>query len=251
MIKRTRIRYWSHSWLTKLTAKWLGAPRRPPGATMKEWRDFDRNQKHNFPLQENIEDFLSWLQNVVLFPSDVVYTIRCYIRNRFIDKIHVLQTDLEPGQYYDYDSRLLHGMFNSFVQFIEHEQTLENLKWELTLTNEYEWLCDEEAKQQPDYGKATPQAISAQEKLALYTWWKETRPARVDAYEASGYKDWSSKNRNEEDGMWSTLIDDEDTEKQETRSTLFKKWREIDDQYDKEDEDMMIRLIRIRQTCWT
>lgn len=172
------------------------------------------------------------------------------MRNRFADKLHVLQTGLEVGRYYDYDARLLHGMFNSFVQFIEDDQSLENLKWELTLTNDYEWLPEDEAKQQPDYGTPTHQAISAKEKLALYTWWKETRPARPCAYDASGYKAWSQENKKEDDSFWAAFADDDET-KRGTRAALSKKWHEIDEQYDKEDEEMMIRLIRIRRTCWT
>lgn len=250
-MRQTRGKYWSHSWLAKLTAKWLGAPPRPKWGTMEEWNAFDKNQTSNFHLQEVIEDTLGKLQNICMFPSDVYHTIRIYLRNRFIDKLHILQTKLNPGQYYEYETRLLHGMFDSFVEFIEEAQTLDNLTWELTLTNKYEWLPDEEAKQQPDYGKPDHQAISAQEKFALYTWWTVTRPARPDAYDASGFAKWSEENKSEDDNVFSLFADDGDTAKGETRNALSKKWREIDKGYDQEDEDMMIRLIRIRRTLWT
>jgi hypothetical protein len=251
MIRRTRARYWSHSWVAKFTAKWLGAPQHPEFGTMEEWDAFHKNQTANYRLQDIVEETLSKLQNIWMFPSDVYYSIRAYIRNRFVHKLHVLQTGLDKGQYYEYETRLLYGMFESFVQFIEQDQTLENLKWELTLTNRYEWLPEEEAKLQPDYGKPDHQAIAAQEKMALYTWWKVTRPARPDAYEASGFKQWSAENKKEDDSVFSLFVDDSDAAKKETRAELSRKWREIEEQYTQEDEEMMIRLIRIRRTCWT
>lgn len=251
LLPRTRFSYWSHSWVAKLTAKWLGAPPCPTSATMEEWNEFDKNQKTNFALQEHIEDFLGGLQNVLMFPHDVYYTIRCYFHNRFRNQMHVLHTDLEPGQYYDYDTRLLHGMFESFAEFIEIEQTLDNLKWELTLTNDFEWLPKDKAALQPEFGMPSPQAVAAVEKMALYTWWRVTRPARVDSYEASGFATWSAEQKNDDDNVFSLFVDDGDEVKKETRAALSKKWHEIDDQHDKEDEDMMIRLIHIRRSCWT
>lgn len=248
---RSRVHYWSHGWFAKMTAKWIGAPARPSFATMKEWREFDLNQKNNFYAQEIIEDTLDALQNFFLFPSDVWYTIRCYVRNRFVDKLHVLQTGLNPGQYYDYEDRLLHGMFNSFVQFIEEDLTLETLKWELTLTQDFEWLPEEEAKQHPDYGKPSSQADKAREQLELYTWWKEIRPKRIDPCEASGYKAWSDSNTKKEDTFWAAFADDETESRADIRKKLADKWREIERQYEQEDEEMMIRLVRIRRSCWT
>lgn len=251
IIKKTRSNYWSNGWVAKLTAKWLGAPPRLKCGTMEEWNDFDKNQKQHFRTQEVIEDVLKTIQNICMFPFDVYYSAEVYIRNRFIDKLHILQTKLEPGEYYEYETRLLHGMFDSFVLFIEEAQTIENLNWELTLRNKYEWLPEEEAKLQPDYGAPCQQAIKAQEKLALYTWWKVTRPARVDGYEASGFAKWSEENKKADDNVFSLFVDDGDTVKAETRQALSKKWHDIDDEHIQEDEDMMIRLIKIRCTLWT
>ncbi len=251
MLRRSRVHYWSHSWFSNLTAKLLGAPSRPKWGTMEEWDAFRKNQKKNFHLQDVIEDTLNTLQRWCCFPGDVYYTIDCYIRNRFTTKTHILETGLAKGKWYEYDYRLLHGMFNSFVQFIEKEQTLDNLMWEMTLTNTYEWLPEEEAKQQADYGKPCPQGLAAQEKMALYTWWTVTRPARVDGYESSGFKLWADANRKDDDEVFSLFCDDGDQAKKETRSALTKKWHEIDEQHEQEDEEMMIRLIKLRRSLWT
>lgn len=251
MLHRSRFRYWSHSWVSVLIGKLLGAPPRPKWGTMEEWAAYNKNRRKNFPLLEITENILHKLQNIYMFPSDVYHSIRIYIRNRFIDKLHVLDTGLKKGAYASYDYRLLHGIFNSFVQFIENEQTLKNLKWEITLVNEFEWLPREEALIHPDYGKPCPQAIAGQEKLALYTWWKEIRPARVDGYELSGFAKWSKENKDEDDDIFSLCCDDGNETKTEARKALSARWREIDEAYDKEDEEMMIRLIKLRHSLWT
>jgi hypothetical protein len=251
MHRRTRVHYWSHGWVYKLAANWLGAPPRPISATMQEWNVFDKNQKKHFNKLEIVESLLDKLQNIWMFPGDVYHTIYVYIRNRFVHKIHVLRTDLKPGKYAEYETRLLHGMFNSFVEFIEDEQTLDNLKWEMTLTNKYQWLPEEEAKQQSDYGALDSQAITAMEKMTLYTWWKVTRPTRVDGYIASGYKAFSESCKTDDDNVFSFIVEESDTNNSKIRLELRAKWREIDEQQDQEDEDMMIRLIKLRGNLWT
>jgi hypothetical protein len=250
MLKRSRAHYWAHGPISKWTAKTLGAPLRPKWGTMEEWSAFRKNQTTNFKLQERIEKTLSKLQNVWSYPGDVIHTIRCYWNNRFIDRTHLLETGLEPGKWYEYDHRLLYGMFNSFVQFIEKEQTLENLKWEMTLVNKYEWLPEEEAKAQMDYDWPCLQAINARRKMELYTWWKVERPARVDGYVASGFKAYSDATKKPGGGLFDLWIDKDEEQNAKCRE-LTKKWHEIDEEYKLEDTRMMIRLVELRGSCWT
>jgi len=48
------------------------------------------------------------------------------------------------------------------------------------------WSCSKFSdwvdKKDPHFGKPTSQALAAQETLALYTWWKEERPKRLDPF---------------------------------------------------------------------
>ena len=93
---------------------------------------------------------------------------------------------------------------------------IDHLKWGMSI------VYDEQSveKDDPLYGKPTEQAKSSKEIFELYNWWKN-RDNRPDPY--SNYK--SSKDIKE---LWKT-----------------------EESYDQEDEDMLIRLIKIRKHLWT
>jgi hypothetical protein len=46
-------------------------------------------------------------------------------------------------------------------------------------------------------------------------------------------------------------MEDKNTEEREMCDTAHKKLQEIEEAYKKEDEEMMIRLIKIRESLWT
>ena len=111
--------------------------------------------------------------------------------------------------------------------------------------------CDNKdytAEDDPDYGALTPQAHNAAEILALYTWWTEQRPRRVEPMEASGWSAYCESKR-QAGGSVLDILDDDD-HKVDTTS-MHDKMNELDEAYEREDEEMMIRLIKIRQSLWT
>ncbi len=103
----------------------------------------------------------------------------------------------------------------------------------------------------PNYGKPTQQAECAIETLVLYHWWKEIRPARPDPYDVSGWSELCERRRaakTDDDCLW--IEDQTDEERSETRASLDVCGK-LEEEYDKEDEFMMIRLIKIRRGLWT
>jgi hypothetical protein len=126
------------------------------------------------------------------------------------------------------------------------------LEWQRNLR----WTADEVAEDSPNLGKPTQQAVTAQEILDLYTWWTETRPARVDPYDASGWTAYCEAKREkaEADGkkhsIWAGFTDKTAAEKKASAKAL-KLLHKLEAQYETEDEDMMIRLIKIRRGLWT
>lgn len=238
--KRSRLNYWSCS---KFANYIRGTPK-PPALEWEEWDKWHDNAKKNYPWRYWItEELLDKLQNLVNFPLDLVYTIRVYIRNRFIDQTHVLKTRLEPGEYYDLDTRILYGLFNELVDLVEIEYAHLS-KWDKTKSYKFtggrcvdagldylKWACNlkygvNEGLRKGDklFGQPTPQAQSAQKVKELYLWWKnrDNRPNPHDMF---------SK---EKDGP-----------------KYFLKIDKLErDQY-KEDNKMLIELIKIRENLWT
>jgi hypothetical protein len=122
------------------------------------------------------------------------------------------------------------------------EAGIDYLKWAMTLTNK-EFIKEGE-QEEPTY-----QAKAAKEILELYTWWKEIYPKRPDIYDASGWHDYCNMRR--EKGYHLLDMEDKTPEEEVMRDSSLAKLREMEESYEKEDEEMMIRLIKIRESLWT
>ena len=238
--KRARINYWSCSNF----ANFIRGEEKPFALQFEEWEKWRETSANKHPYRYWLaEEGLDFLQNILNFPLDVYHTIEVYVRNRFIDKIQYLKTGLPVGEYYDLDHRILHGLFNELVLFVESEQAhlmkaypernykfvngrckqagLDYLNWacDLKLNEDNGFNPDDE-----DYNKATAQAIASQKILRLYNWWLD-RDYRTSPY------DLFTK---EKDGKY-----------------YYRKIDEMEHQYDEEDTEKLIELIKIRDYLWT
>jgi hypothetical protein len=189
---------------------------KPYALEWSKWTEWKNEQKKQRPFRYWLSDTcLRKLQNVVYFPLDIYYTIKTYIRNRYIDKIQYLHTGLKPGQYYDFDARILYGLFNELVYFVEVE--LAHLS-KFESSKKYKFVKGRCQEAQDDYfrwanhlkdqGQLTEQAKGSRKIKELYEWWKYIRPQRVDRYDLEG-------------------------------------------KYYDEDTEMLIELIKVRNHLWT
>ena len=239
---RSRIKYWSCSKI----ADWIRGKKKPFALSLEDWESWRNKQKKERPWRYWMSDtLLHKLQNLVCYPSDLCYSIKCYVRNRYITQTHNLKTGLKKGQWYDLDTRILHGLFNELVEFVEKElshlskwdrnkkYTFKNgrsveaaydyFEWASNLRfNEEDYGCD---PNDPDYNKLTPQAEASVKIRALYEWWTKTRPNRDDPYDIIT-KTTHGKH-------YYRLID------------------EMERSYEREDTDKLIELINIRSHLWT
>jgi len=124
------------------------------------------------------------------------------------------------------------------------EAGMEYLKWASTLTNK-EFLQEGE-KEEPTY-----QANSAKEIIELYTWWTVTYRNRPDPYDASGWTDHCEAMRVKYPGSFMASLNSKDPADKKASDKAHKLLRKIEAQYEKEDEQMMIRLVKIRGSLWT
>lgn len=244
---RHRFNYWSCSRI----ADWIRGVNKPTALTMEEWEAWRDEAKSKRPFRFWIsEKVLNSAQNFFSFPIDLWRTISAYFRNRFVTKTHFLKTRLRPGVYHELDERILHGLFNELKDFVEvelawmhgygkKEYTFRGGRCREAGLGHLEWASslkyDESMAFKPgdsEYGKPTPQAESAVTIRELYLWWTETRPARPEPMDASGWaEDYKKGNKDRKDS--------------------FKRLRKIEQAYDKEDEKMLLRLIKIRKHLWT
>jgi hypothetical protein len=275
----------SNYWSCTPFADWVRGTKKLSVGTSEEWNNWTTaaQMKHNFrywlaeELLDDIQDFVTW-------PVRKIYDIKYYINNRWVTCSHALTAhprDIKPGQWQDVGNRFLPCLFNELVNFVEIESAwnhiawgdkearakydppfwasgwwrwrvwrspqagLDHLDWAMALTNE-EWL--EEDKK--DEAVPTSQALAAKEIKELYTWWTVTYRARPDPYDASGWTEYCEASRIANGGKlsWGS---DKSPELEEMSNKSHKLLQEIEEAYRKEDEDMLIRLIRIKDALWT
>ena len=273
-------RYWSCSPF----ADWVRGTKKLSAGTSEEWDNWTTTaqMKHNFRYWL-AEEGLSHLQDFVTWPVRKLYDIKYYINNRWVTRTHALTAhvrDIRPGDWCDVGNRFLPCLFNELVDFVEVELAWWHIAWDDEARKKFqapwyargwfrwrtwrnaecglanlEWqrklIHDEEyCKDQPYYMKPTPQAVKAQEILDLYTWWTTTYRNRPDAYDASGWTEYCEASRIANGGKlnWSS---DKSPELKKMSNRSHKLLQKIEAAYEKEDEEMMIRLIKVRHGLWT
>jgi len=272
----------SQYWVNGNFAGWIrGTPKIEIG-TSEEWEDWKNKAQSQHPIRYWIaEEGLDKLQKIVYYIPEKLNDLRYYINNRWVSHSHQLTAhsrDIKPGQWQDVGNRFLPCLFNELVDFVEVEQAwyhcmwsdearikysvpwwrsgwlrlrtwrcpeagLDYLNWASSLTNK-EFIEDGETEE-PTY-----QAKAAKEIIELYTWWTTTYRNRPDPYEASGWRDYCDKQRTENGDGWlgRSLKTSED---EELSRKILSALHATEEAYEQEEEEMMIRLIKVRQGLWT
>ena len=227
------IKHRTHHWTCSRFADWIRGEKKPFALEFDQWGEWESKQKQERPLRYWLSDtVLKRLQDIVYFPLDVTRSIRRYIRNRWITKTHLLKTGLIRGQWYDFDTRIIHGLFNELVNFVEIELAHlskfnedKNFKFRRGRSIEAAYYYFEWAESLKDFdGKKSQQAKDARKIRELYEWWTKIRPNRINPHESNDCN---------------------------TTLKKAKKAFDIEDQYLKEDTQMLISLIKLRSSLWT
>ena len=276
----------SHYWSCSRFADWLrGTPKLSAG-TSDEWRDWHDQARGYNPIRYWLaEEALDHIQDFVTWPVRKIYDVKYYINNRFVTRTHALTAharDIKPGQWQDVGNRFLPCLFNELVDFVEVELAWWHIAWDDEAKKKYQapfwargwfrwrtWRCaqagldnlawqmsiraDESyGLQEGDKGwnEPTRQAINAREIFDLYTWWTTTYRNRPEPMEASG---WSAHCDRLREATGGSIFSERGVSKELRREgeKALKLCHKIEEQYRREDEQMMIRLIKIRDSLWT
>lgn len=277
-------RYWSCTPF----ADWLRGTKKLSAGTGEEWDNWNTaaQSMHSFRYWL-AEDVLGYIQDFVTAPVRGIYAVKYYVNNRWVTRTNSLTAhprDIKPGQWQDVGNRFLPCLFNELVDFVEIESAwshiawgnkedrakysapfwatgwwrwrtwrctqagLDHLDWAMTLTVGKDWGVEEDHK---DYGKPTSQAERAKEIKELYTWWTVTYPNRPDPYDASGWTEYCEASRKANGDKLSWMSSDKTPELKKQSDKAHKLLQKIEAAYEKEDEAMMIRLIKARNSLWT
>ena len=271
-------------WTCSKFADWIRGTAKGGAKTAEGWDEWrDEAQRYNPVRYWLAEEGLDYAQKIVYFIPDTLYSIKYYINNRWVTRTNALTAhprDIKPGTWSDVGHRFLPCLFNELVDFVEVELAWWHIAWNTEDRAKYKvpfwahgwfrwrtWRCpqagldnlewqrklvhdDEYCKDEKYYMKPTPQAIKAQEILDLYKWWTETYRNRPDPHDASGWTEYCEASRKAHGGKLSWRAD-KSPELKKMSKVALKKLHKIEADYEKEDEQMMIRLIKVRHGLWT
>jgi hypothetical protein len=273
-----RTRYWSNSKF----ADWIRGSGKPLAETSEGWAQWQIDAERKHPVRYWIsEEGLDKLQGIIHFIPDQIYSVKYALANRFVTRTHTLTSNLPRYKWHEMDTRILHCLFDELVNFVEVELAVANfrfdeearakhkvpfwgtgwfrtrtyrnreagldyLKWAINLRRDENWGL------QPGdegYGEITDQAKSAAEVLELYMWWTDVFSKRVDPYIASGWSVLCARHR--DDNKWSLFSKNQTPEQEKETQDCLEFLRKIEQDYQDEEEQMLLRLIKVRKYLWT
>jgi hypothetical protein len=214
-----------------------------------DWHEFKMYHKEHNPiryfLNNEFEAMFIWPWSMRL------ERLTDWVQYRTTRRYHIINTGMKPG-YADASERMLHVNFNMLKDFVEiekahmwtwHEEKgvpskqpgVSHLVWEMGLENE-----------------VNNQAKNAREQYELYDWWTNQRPYR----EEDATEEWDAyhtlKKEIYADDADNFFRDDKDTsELKFLQKTWLEKSSTIENNNLMKDEQMLIRLMKIRQSLWT
>jgi hypothetical protein len=274
-------------WSCTPFADWLRGTKKLSAGTSEEWDEWTTaaQMKHNFRYWL-AEEALGHIQDFVTWPNRKLNDVRYYINNRWITRSHCLTAhprNIKPGQWQDVGNRFLPCLFNELVNFVEIEQAWHHCIWSDDMKTKYNvpwyrkswlrlrtWRCPDAGIEylvwasgltvkedmgcnpgDKGYGEPTYQAKAAKEILELYRWWTVVYPNRPDPYDASGWTAHCEAMRVKYPGSMFSSLNSKDKEDRKASDKAHKLLQKMEADYEKEDEAMMIRLIKIRDALWT
>ncbi len=240
----------------------------PPGAlSSKGWRLFKLEFKDRAPVRYY---FHYNFKQTFLYPIMWKYKdIRYWLAYRTTQRYHILNTGLTPG-YCEIETKMLHVNFNMLKDFVEVEQAWSKYVWSGESDNaswcekhmpfyrfvfpfrrpdlgvrHFEWAATLDDPSIPASDRSEYQARDAREVLALYQWWVDIRPNRKPIEHVS----YSEQGM----GTLGCLDDDFDANAEDYKAhvaSMHESHKQEED-WDIEDGDMLIRLMKIRKGLWT
>lgn len=223
-----RTKYWNCSKFANI----IRGCEKPKALTLEGWQEWKKDQeKNNYIRYIMAEKMLNKIQNIVYFPYDLLMSIKKYVEYRYIKKTHFLKTGFDPGFYYEFDERVLFGLFNELKEFVEVDlaksYAIYNKKKKKKRSAEYGLEYLNWASKLKQKGRLTEQAKNSIKITKLYKWWIE-RPNRVLPNDLLIENKYSIS----------------------AKKAAFKKYQKTEEDYEKEDEKMLIELIKIRKNLW-
>jgi len=242
--------------------KWL-FQNMPEIASIEEWDNWAtkaQNNKIRWFLTETLPDYLSFR---FLWPYE---RIGRKLKNKYVRKYNLIHIhSLKATEYYGAGDRLMHGMFQLLADLVELEKAQQQIVWGNESVTGY---IAKGKDRKPEMGVkrldweialgkkgGVNQSKNAKQIKALYIWWTVTRVNRVEPIDVKGtmgistneyYDDMRLENKKSIATIFNEMVHDKDKDP-ELYESINKACNDAEEEYEKEDEKMLIRLVKLRK----
>lgn len=163
-------------------------------------------------------ELIDAIQDIVYSPVDWADNVKHYIYNRWVHKSHQLSSrHLEPGKFYEFEEKMLFCLMDTFVDYCINELAeMQNFDEKYSSNEEALLAFFNDVHFDPDYDWSPKYRDDIKEMQTIYSWWTNLRPLRELREDVGN------------DKLVEQYLADE-----------------------AEDTDMLMRLIKIRNSLWT
>lgn len=245
---------------------------KPYALSWDGWDDYEKEAKKKAPFVYWIGDtFLPKLKEIVTWPYTKLCDARYFLYNGFVAQTSTMKSSLKFGAYHGVDTQMLHCTFDTFINFIEVEKAWMNVVFSDEAKKQFKvpfwrrvyllrwavWRCPEAGlshlKWEIEECDHESQSESAKEQLALYNWWK-ARDSRPDPWNLP------VQVSDEIEAIYGKEIGHNFFFSERSTINAFHKDKygkaldhasALEEQYKNEDDEMLLRLIKIRHHLWT
>ena len=242
------------------TEKWFFQDM-PEMASVEEWNNWAtkaQNNKIRWFLTETLPDYLSFR---FLWPYE---RIGRKLKNKYVRKYNLIHIhSLKATEYYGVGDRLLHGMFQLLVDLVELEKAQRQIVWgDENVTGHITRGKDRNPEMGLKYldweialGKkgGVNQSENAKQIKELYIWWTVTRINRIELIDIKGtmgistneyYRNMRLENKKNIATIFNEMVRDKD---EELYKSVNKAYDDVEEKYEKEDERMLLQLVKLRK----
>lgn len=243
----------------KIARRFILPPHGPKALPMGRWGVREERLKRTFPIRffiwDTVPDF--WRYQI----SNRYKRGKNWVRYRTWDRYDIVKLEVEKT-YHDPDYRLLHANFQLLKDFVEielasmmdasDERNNEEIDSFLKRVGKHIRFRRRKMLRSPEQGikhldweieeTTGHQKTSAVEKKELYLWWTQYRPLRADPYDSALFKD---PNDNGEPWSLATMV------RKPFNRPLAEARQALENMYEAEDEEMLIRLMKVRRSLWS
>lgn len=239
----------------------------PPGAlTADGWIYFNKEFKKKAPVRYWLYNDFKKKLNPIRWKYESIVD---WIRYRTVCRYHIIDIGQPPG-FYEYDSQILYANFSILTKYVETglawrsywtEENKDKNYWKRQYVPFYnlfvplvrpdigikhlEWEMSLDDPTLPPHDRSPDQARRAREVHKLYVWWKEVRPARKNL-------EIRRPLEIDDDNIFSTLSSKfKSTPGYKKYMSDLDKQHRLEERWRKEDDAMLIRLMKIRRGLWT